>query len=69
LWRALRRLAYNGRLDEGDGWVNWSGLATQLANIEKAVVGKVDRFFLSLRLHQPHQDVERLTGEVVLRAL
>jgi hypothetical protein len=44
---------------EGDGWVNWSGLATQLANIQKAFAGKVNGFFLILRLHQPHQDAER----------
>jgi hypothetical protein len=43
---------------EGDGWVDWSGLATRLATIEKAVVGKMNRFFLNLRLHQGHQDVE-----------
>jgi hypothetical protein len=29
-------------LVEGDGWVNWSGLATLLANIENAFVPRVD---------------------------
>jgi hypothetical protein len=50
------------------GWVNWSGLATQLASIEKEFGGKVRRFFLLLRPHQPHQDAGRSTGEVELRA-
>jgi len=31
-------------LDEGDGWVNWSGLATQLANIEKAFTELARRY-------------------------
>jgi hypothetical protein len=53
--------------DEGDGWVNWSGLATQLAKMETAFAGKVYRFFLTLRLDQPRQDVERSAGEVELR--
>jgi len=30
---------------EDDGWVNWSGLATLLANIEKAFAEKLDRIF------------------------
>jgi hypothetical protein len=30
---------------EGDGWVNWSGLATLLANFEQAFAGKV-RYYL-----------------------
>jgi len=42
---------------EGDGWVNWSGLATLLANIEKGFGGKVNGFFLTLRLYLPHRDV------------
>jgi hypothetical protein len=29
--------------DEGDGWVNWSGLATQLAKMETAFAGNVYR--------------------------
>ena len=29
-----------------DAWVNWSGLATQLANLEKAFAGKLNHFFL-----------------------
>ena len=54
--------------DEGDGWVDWSGLATQLATLEKAFVGKMNRFFLNLRLHQGHQDLERSIDEVELQA-
>ena len=38
-----------------------------LANIEKRFAGKLNGFFLTLRLHLPHQDVERSTGEVELR--
>jgi hypothetical protein len=30
---------------EGDGWVNWSGLATVLTNIEKTFAAKFPRFF------------------------
>jgi hypothetical protein len=51
---------------EGDGWVNWSGLATRLAKMA-AFAGKVYRFFLTLRLDQPHQDAQRSAGEVELR--
>ena len=40
---------------EGDGSVNWSGLATPLANIENGFAGKVNGFFLYLRLHLPHR--------------
>jgi hypothetical protein len=32
---------------EGDGWVNWSGLATLLANIEKAFAEEVNRMTFS----------------------
>ena len=32
--------------------------------IEKAFAGEVSRFFLTHRLYQPHQDVERSIGEV-----
>jgi hypothetical protein len=52
---------------EGNGWVNWSGLATQLAKMETAFAGTVYRFFLTLRLDQPRQDAERSAGEVELR--
>jgi len=64
----LFRDKYAARLLEGDGWVNWSGLATLLADIEKAFAGEVNRFFLTVRLHQPHQDVQRSIGEVETRA-
>ena len=40
--RALRRFASNGRLDEGDGWVNWSGLATLMANADDMIAIAVD---------------------------
>ncbi len=42
------------RSGEGDGWVNWSGLATQLASIDKTFAEKMNRFFrdrLGLVLH------------------
>lgn len=61
----LKPMPKRGRRDEGDGWANWSGLATQLANMEKAFAGKVNLVLLTLRLHQPHQDAERSTAEVV----
>ena len=37
-----------------NGWVNWSGLATQLASIDKTFAEKMNRFFrdrLGLVLH------------------
>jgi hypothetical protein len=33
------------RPSEGDGWVNWSGLATLLASLEKAFAARLDRLF------------------------
>ena len=53
---------------EGDGWVNWSGLATHLAGIDEGFPGKLNRFFLTLRPHKPHEDRKRSTIEVELRA-
>ena len=47
----------------GSGWANWSGLATQLANIEKAFAGKVNRVFVTLGLHQPRRVFATLKAE------
>jgi len=33
----------NGTADEGDGWVDWSGLATLLADIGRVVSNRWDR--------------------------
>jgi hypothetical protein len=39
--RQMLRLAAN--LDEGDGWVNWSGLATLISADDKAIADLVRR--------------------------
>jgi hypothetical protein len=39
---------------EGDGWVNWSGVATLLANVEKTLAAKLERIFSQSELHRPH---------------
>ena len=57
---------------EPNRWVNWSELAGQLANIEKAFAVKVNALFLTRRLHQAHQDPsafrDRLTAVLSLKA-
>ena len=47
---------------ESDGWVNWSGLATLLANFERAFAEKVMRFVLTPRCWAVRYVAPRIAG-------